>query len=150
MSPWADDALFMGPLIVARLKAEVPALRQVLLIDDLGGIERDNGLAAAQCPAVVVGLASMEPTSDAGRKTVTVVQDWHVYLGVASVAAQADRQRTVAGPLITQIVRALQGWVPAGINFPLGWAPGPRVRYGRDVSWFPLNWRIAPLVSTTT
>lgn len=138
MTPWTDDALFIGPLIVQRLKAELLALREVVLLDDL----EDKQAGPRQCPAVVVLLDAMQPAGREGQPRMPADQVWLTMLALRSARPEPDRQRTAAGPLISQVVRALQGWQPPGATRVLSWVRGPRPSYGKDTSYFPLAWAI--------
>lgn len=133
-SLWAANALWAGDMIVARLKASVPALREVLAIDEF-----DPGTTQPrQLPAAVVLLQAMRPMGvNAMRKEVVVEQDWIVALAVRSAARDANANGAEAGALIPGIVSALQGWVPFGTNRGFAWRPGPAPNYGKDVSYFP-------------
>lgn len=137
-SLWAANALWPGPAIVARLVEQVSALRQVLLLDEID--PKANG--PRQLPAAVVLLDRMAPNADAQRVQAVVQQDWLVALAVRSAATDADRNSAQIGPLIPLVVKALQGWVPAGQLRSLVWRPGLRPNYGRDISYWPLVFSI--------
>jgi hypothetical protein len=133
-SLWAANALWAGPVIVARLLDQVPDLRAVLLLDEI-----DPKLnAPKQMPAAVVLLDRMSPATDTQRHQTLVQQDWMVALAVRSAARDADRNSAQVGPLIPQVVKALQGWVPPGQLRALAWRPGTRPSYGRDNTYWPL------------
>jgi hypothetical protein len=134
-NPWAQDALWAGPRIVQRLRTEVSALREVLLIDE---VDPDANELMAQLPGALVYLAEMAPAgANEQRSQATVEQVW----GVVLVARQARRtppqHMPMFGPLISQVVKALQGWRPDDIR-PLSWQRTGRPRYGKDRSFFPL------------
>lgn len=141
---WAADALWVGPAICDRLRAEVPALREVLTIDAVDPAATEP----RQDPAAVVLLNAMRPTNaNPMRGQTTVSQDWLVLLAVRSVRREPDRHSTLLGPLIGPVVKALQGWQPPGSLRGLAWVPGPRPDYGKDISYFPLMFTIQ-VVST--
>ena len=133
-SLWAANALWAGDLIVARLLAQVPGLREVLAIDQF-----DPGTTKPrQLPAAVVLLHTMRPVaSNPMRGVTTVEQDWIVALAVRSAAREANANGAAAGALIPGIVGALQGWVPPGSARGFAWRPGPAPNYGTDVTYFP-------------
>lgn len=137
-SLWSANALWAGPVIVARLIDQVPALRQVLLLDELD--RSTNG--PRQVPAALVLLDRMIPNADPQRAQALVQQDWLVALAVRSAATEADRNSAQIGPLVPQVVKALNGWVPPGQLRPLAWRPGMRPNYGRDTSYWPLVFSI--------
>lgn len=133
-SLWAADALWAGPVIQARLIDQVPELRMVLLLDEI-----DPKLnAPKQMPAALVLLNRMSPNSDPQRGQALVQQDWIVALVVSSAAREGDRTNVQVGPLIPQVVKALQGWAPPGQLRAFAWRPGTRPNYGRDNTYWPL------------
>ena len=137
-SLWAANALWAGAAIQARLVDQVPALREVLLLDEID--PKING--PRQMPAAVVLLDRMSPTADAQRHQALVQQDWIVALAVRSAARDADRNSAQAGPLIPQIVKALQGWAAPGQLRAFAWRPGMRPNYGRDATYWPLTFSL--------
>lgn len=139
MSTWSTDALWLGPHICTRLRAEVPALRDALVLDDLVPGQNDP----KQDPAAVVLLDSLVPPgSDPQQSQALAEQGWLVLLAVRSARKEGDRNRALLGPLVTQTVRALQGWVPPGSKRGFTWRRGPRPDYGANVSYFPLLFTI--------
>lgn len=138
-SAWAQDALFVGQLMVARLRDQVPLLRDVALVDQ---VALDKG-EITQFPSAVVMLHSMAPKDAVeGRNRCAVDQRWLVVLAVQNVRAARDRMTADASPLIAPCVRALFGFTPQGANRPLVWVPGPRPDHGPNVSYYPLMWSI--------
>lgn len=137
---WAQNALYIGPLIAARLRAQVPELREVEVFDELD--LKDPRVK--QFPAALVLLHEMQPTgSNSLRKVTTADQKWLVILAVTSASADADSRSAKAGPLIPKVVSALQGWEPVrNTGVALAWKPGPRPDYGKDISYFPLLFSI--------
>lgn len=140
-APWAADALWAGELIVARLRSELPELREVTTIDGYD----PKVTEPKQLPAAVVVAAGMQPVGNtAQRVQAAVVQQWLVVLGVRSAARPAGRNAGELGPLISRAVRALQGWTPGPDDRfngqrALVWSPGgPRPSYGNNVSYWPL------------
>lgn len=138
---WLDDALWVGTAIVQRLRSQVPALREVLQLDEL-----DPSVGEPrQCPAAVVVFAGMQPPSQSGSvipRVTTVSQDWIVAVAVQSSRADQARDTKAMGVLIPPVIGALHGWVPTGQQRPLVWEPGPRPNYGRNVSFMPLQFSI--------
>ena len=134
-SLWAANALWAGPAIRDRLVDQVPALREVLVMDEIDA----NGPGPKQFPAALVLLHAMRPTGNAtpGATKVTLEQDWMVAVAVRSMRPEADRNSAAAGPVIPAVITALQGWVPDGQPRALAWRPGPTVNYGRDITYYP-------------
>lgn len=138
MSAWSDDALFPGAAIVERLKAAMPALREVLLIDEMDDRDADP----RQTPSAVVLLHSMRPgTVEARQPVATVEQDWMVVLAIRSARRDPARITTGVGPLISQCIGALHGWVAPALKRPIGWVPGPAPKYSRNTSYYALVFR---------
>jgi hypothetical protein len=134
--PWIDNALWAGEAIVARLKAEVPGLGEVLCIDQFD----PKASEPRAFPAAVVLLASLRVTTPASglRQVAGVEQDWLVVLAVRSAARDPNANAAEFGPLIPATVAALMGWKPDGSDYGFAWKTGPRPDYGKDVSYFPL------------
>ncbi len=133
-SLWSANALWAGAAIVARLQAQVPALRQVLALDEL-----DSKVGPKQFPAALVLLDRMVPVQSEGQRSRSVVrQDWLVALAVRAAGVDTDRNAAQIGPLIPQVVTALNGWIPEDQLRALAWQPGMRPNYGRDISYWPL------------
>ena len=137
-SLWAANALWAGPLIVARLRAEVPALREVQMLDELEPGANGGAARPKQTPAAVVLLDRMRARADANHSKAVAVQDWLVALAVRSARTDADRNSALIGALIPPVVKALQGWQPGGQPWALAWQPGMQPNYGRDLSYYPL------------
>lgn len=132
---WAANALWPAAAIVARLKAQVPDLRQVLAIDQLDG----DATAPKQVPAALVIPDALQPEgSDPLRPRTQVRATCLVVLVVRGARPDPNRNTSELGGLIPQVVKALQGWVPEGQNAAFTWQPAPKPSYGRDHSYFPL------------
>lgn len=141
---WQSNALFAGDAIVQRLRTQVPALRQVLQIDEF-----EPGVTLPkQLPAAVVLLDTMRVTNpNAARGLGTAEQDWVVAIGGRTARAAAGSQADEFGALIPAVVSALQGWQPQGSTRAFAWRSAPRPVYGRDVSYFPLLFTIQVVTS---
>lgn len=138
MSAWSDDALFIGRAIVERLRAQVPTLRSVELIDEM----EDRDTEPRQTPSAVVILNALRPGSAQPARTdrtvVPVDLQYLVVLVTHSKRRAADRVATEVGPLIPACLAALHGWTPEGTNTPLGWLAGPRPDYTPKTNLYPL------------
>jgi len=133
---WAANALWPGQAIVEQLRAQVSGLRQVLLVDDY-----DPGAATPkQLPAAIVLLYELRVTTQTGTydQPANCAQDWMVALAVRSARADADAESAQVGTLLPQVVAALHGYRPDGVNRRFNWAQGPRPNYGATVSYYPL------------
>lgn len=132
---WSANALWPGDAIVARLKAEVPDLREVLAIDEFDS----SATQPRQLPAAVVMLDLLRVKgTNAMRSESAIEQDWLVVLAVRSAAREPGANAAAAGLLIPQVVKALLGFKPDGGLRTFEWRTGPRPDYGTDVSYFPL------------
>ena len=131
---FAADALWPGPLLVARLLAQVPELREVLLIDDI-----DPALPPTrQYPAALVMLDAFGPQpADPQQLVANAQQDWVVAIAVQSVAADLDRSMRAVGPLVSKVVKALQGWVPDGQRNAFAWRRSLRVARSPAYTYYP-------------
>lgn len=141
---WRDDALWLGPEIVTRLSDQVPAFRQVTLMDDLPA----DASGPHQDPAALVLLDQVSPAGTPSNADVTLTeQTWLVVLAVRSARSDRDRTRALLGPLISATVRAMQGWVPPGQRRPFAWVYGPRPDWRTGLTLFPLAFRAAMVTS---
>lgn len=140
---WQDNALWPGEAIVARLQDRVPELREVLGIDSY-----DPGVTQPrQLPAAVVLLDTLQVDGrNAMRRQTTTNQLWMVAVAVRSAARGPGNNASEFGRLLPQVVNALQGWVPDGVQRGFDWVSGPRPSYGTEVSYFPLMFSI-PVVA---
>ena len=109
------DYLFVGPLIAARLDAEVAGV-------PVDVCERAEQVLAADKRArvLMVMWAGDVFAARADRGLAQALrQRWLICLGMNNVGAQADARNVAAGPLLSQVHRALAGWKPDGCPNPL-------------------------------
>lgn len=142
MSVLVDDWLAAGPLMVDRLRAEVPALRGVGSINDLGDLEARVG---QQAPAafVVYDGDRVAPAVGSGASEAGA-QKWIVVLALRSARAGGDGSGLAAeaGRLLPQIRNALVGWAPFENGRPLRRVTAPRPGYGTAFAYFPLAFEL--------
>jgi hypothetical protein len=143
MSTWAEDALWLGPVLCTRLRAQLPELRAAYVIDDL----QPESTTPPQDPAAIVMLDGMQPAGgpdvrQPGLAVTTVDQSWLVILAVRSARRDDDRARQQLGALVSGSVRALQGWTPPGALRPMVWRASPRPDYGKAINLFPLRFSL--------
>ena len=116
-----DNYLSAEPAIIARLKASVPELLGVFSASDLEGVVE----AQQTTPAAHVLYFGDKVVDGSGRSSTGEVQCvdqlWYVVLAVRNARNQITGQaaRADAGPLISKILKALQGWVPTQAHGPL-------------------------------
>lgn len=136
MPTYADDILFLAPRIVERLRAQVPALREVLQFDS---VDLDKGPRQTPAAIVLFDREILPAGEDAKRLVKQIVrQRWLVLVAVRSAEQQPGRYGRTAGTYIAGCVQALQGWTPAGTTRPLVRVTPPAPSYGKDTSYFPL------------
>lgn len=128
----AEDA------IVARLKAQVPSITQVLTPFSIG----DMLEASQPSPALHVIYAGDNVVgNEAGQGAMRVIgQRWLVVLAVRTPRAQlqdTSELRRLAGVHIPPILKALQGWAPVTWMRPLGRVSGPPAGYSSSFGYFP-------------
>lgn len=136
-----EDFLAAGPVLVDRLKAELPPTVFVLSAKDLAGVKE----AAQQAPAVHVIYTTFAPKQGAGGAWSGVEQTWLTVVVVRNVSslAGAEAPMAEAGPLMAGVVGALSMWVPPGhADFQgLHLKPSPPVGYTRaGFAYFPIAW----------
>ena len=136
---FSADALWAGEALVGRIRAALPALREVLMIDQYD----PNATQPRQLPAAIVLLQAMRPVeANPQLPRVLVHQQWLVLLAVRSAAREFNANTAEAGPLIHPLLAALHGFKPAGVARGFAWVPGPAPSFGRDVTYFPYLFEI--------
>lgn len=106
----AADYLFMGPLMVARLAAQLdlPA-EQVESAEQLTRETRSKVLK-------VMWAGDRFETGESGRagagSSQLIHQSWLVALMLQNAGQKADARHSSAGPLLSHMHRALAGWAP--------------------------------------
>lgn len=115
----AADYLADEALIVARLKLKTTGFgNNVLNAADLAGVEQTKQIT----PAVFVIYIGDRLGKEAGRGIgQEVFQQWAVVVAVRNARSQrtGEGARSDAGPLMTEVIAALQGWEPATGRRPL-------------------------------
>lgn len=130
----STDYFAAEPLIIARLKAAVPALRTVLGVAELA----DVPAASQPTPAafVIYDGDELGATSSSGAAQI-VKQRWLVVIAVSQGKGDGYDSRRVAGPLVSDTLAALQGWAPAGYR-EMHRVGGPGPAYVNGVAYLPL------------
>lgn len=141
----ANDYLFVGALIVARIREAVPAIasQDVMAIEDLAALGGDS----TRSPVAFVLWENdrFPPAEEArGGRSQAVHQAWTVVLSVRNASqVQADARNQMAGPLLSALHGALAGWVPPGCARPLVRAQGgKRPDYRINSGLYPLTFEI--------
>lgn len=111
--------LAIGEQIVARLKDQVPELLAVYTPSEIGDAEESSQITP--CCHVVYGGDQVADSAGRGAASM-ITQEWFVILAVSHASSQlndtTDLQKE-AGLIIPKILKALQGWQPAGSVMPL-------------------------------
>ncbi len=137
------DYLCAEPLLRAHLAEAVPELSAVLSAADLAAAQRTQWPA----PCVyIVYLGDTRGGSEAGAGAVQMfAQRWAVVLVVSNVAQPlaGEPARSIAGPLLAKIIRAL-----AGYSLDTGWRglrreSSPPPRYEPAFAHFTTVWSVA-------
>lgn len=116
------DYLFLGPLIIARITAEVTGLQKIQGAPDLDFVAQEKSYSPS---ASVIYLGDSVATNAGGqggeRKIQSVQQFWSVVLGVTVADSNGDGEeaRAEAGPLLGQLINKLTGWQPSPDTKPL-------------------------------
>lgn len=122
------DYLFVGPLIEARLGAEITDVRWQFVEHP----EQIKEPAAGGAPSgFIYWFGEKVDESPDGRAGSGASQlstfSWAVVLMVRSASqVKADARVAIAGPVLSRIHRALSGWTPEGALRPLRRTNGPR------------------------
>lgn len=135
-----DDYLSLEPLLIERLRESVTDIRHVLNAADLAGVKQ----AAQSTPAIHVLYYGDRLGDSAGTKRARhVYQQWLTIMVIKDVRSQRTGQaaREQAGPFITGIIQALQGWKPGAGFGELARFIGPRPFYQPGgFLYVPLGW----------
>lgn len=133
------DFLGLEPLIIARLKAAVPAARAVLAAEDLTDVQERSQTAPAL--HVIYGGYRVVSASESGRGANTE-QTWIVVAVVKGASQRADGPAAVrasGAELVGPVLAALMGWRPSERMRPLKLANGPRPVFSGGFAYFPLT-----------
>lgn len=142
-NPLLLDYLFLQPLIVARLSAEVADLDQVDGIEEL----------ATATEAKVIGTRAFVLwdgetfAGDSGRagggSRQIVTQTWSVLLAVRNASQVDPAARNASGGVhLSNIHKALAGWTPQGTYRPFVRTNGRKPNYRANVALYPLTFSI--------
>jgi len=133
-----DDYLFLQPLLIERVKSQVPGLAHIGSASSLAEAQ-DNTAASPSVWIIYLG----EDITDGARAKHPVKQHWAALLTLAYPKAGQ------AGPLLGQLINALTGWTPAATGQPAEKACSPLERTSTRLPVvFENDWLIAPLLFT--
>ena len=139
-----EDYLAAGPLIEARIHDKVSGVKRIEGIADLTAWLEDEAdfekQVSGKLPAAFVGFDGESIGDMAGDGFAHVAgQRWLVVLAVGNYR-RADTNKgvvDVAGPLLSSLLQALNGWKPVGFTELIRQA-APRPGYRAGVGFFPL------------
>lgn len=142
------DYLFVGALLQARLREQVPALSA------LGAVEGIESLAQASeknitAPKVFLlwegeRFDTGPQGSALGGATQIVGQQWSALLAVRNAAQNTpDARNSAAGPLMSAIHKAIAGWTPPGGFRPFRRTQGRKPNYTANVGLYPLTFELS-------
>jgi len=141
------DYLAAGPLLMQRIRAAVPGVAAVLAARDLSRLAEST----LQSPAVFVVYDGDRLGDAAGRGGARIVhQRWLVVLAVRN-ATQADGGTALAhdaGPLLSGLIEALQGWAPSADFRPLYRSNAPPPDFSPSFGFYPLAFEAALITVT--
>lgn len=123
--------------IVARLKAQVPALQTVGSTADLASVV--EGRVRHALPAAYAHL--VRHTAGPNRVAMAVSQNLTVRIGVLLVVAAQGQQRAADAPdlveaLLADVRTALLNWQPDADHTPLEAVEGGMVRVAEGTAWW--------------
>lgn len=141
------DYLAAGLLLMQRIRDAVPGVVAVLAARDLSRLAEST----LQSPSVFVVYDGDRLGDAAGRGGARIVhQRWLVVLAVRN-ATQTDggaALTTEAGPLISDLLSALQGWEPSEDHRPLYRVAAPLPGFSPAFGFYPLAFEAALITVT--
>lgn len=136
------DYLFLEPLLVERIRAEVPGLAAVSGLPDLSTLD-DQSQVSPSVYVIYLGdqVGTGAQAQGGARAIQTVAQHWAAVLTVYYADAQGDGEgaRRLAGPLLGRLLKALTGWKPsADVDALARSSQVAQVSYRNGYFYFPL------------
>lgn len=137
-----EDWLMVGRLIGARLRDKIPELTEVQQVVSIAAIE---DLTPA-VPAVLIMWDGddVAETSSTGAAQV-IWQRWLAVLTVRSAAHSNTGGGIIheAGPYLSRMIGALNGWQPSGLTRPLARVSGLKPGFVAGYGYYPLTYKAA-------
>lgn len=129
-----QDYLFVLPLIQARLADQVPDV-PVEVVETA-----EQVFAADKRQLVLMVMWAGEGIGQAGRVSA---QRYLVMLAVQNVSPVKDARQTAAGPVMSQVHAALNGWVPRGaVNKMRRATAAMRPDIRKDKALYPMGFEL--------
>lgn len=136
------DYLFLEPLLVERIRAEVPGLASVSGVPDLATLNEQSQLSPSVYVIYLGDQIGTGADAQGGTRNIQmVVQNWAVVLTVyyADGVGDGEGARRLAGPLLGRLLKALTGWAPAlDVGALARSHQGAQVSYSNGYFYFPL------------
>jgi hypothetical protein len=130
------NLLSAEPLLLARLRARLPAPVQVFAAADLDGVREREQYA----PAVHLLYGGHRIGDSPYPGVEKRLQSWVCVL-VARNRRGVESQRDAAGELLTQVETSLLGWRPSPDHTPRIGQDAPAPRYGAGVIYLTLGYQ---------
>jgi hypothetical protein len=139
-----DDYLFIGPLIVARLAAEVADIPVDLVERPEQVLEADKRQRVIMVMWAGDRFVEGESGRAAGGASQALRQRWLVIFATNNVGKAAAARTQGAGPVLSSVHRALAGWTPEGAARPMQRANAPlQPTFTQAKAVYPLGFEIA-------
>lgn len=150
LQPIHEDYLFVGPLIVQRLRDQMAGLVQPVDVMSIEHLRQAAANMGTRSPVVFVlwdGEGMGSGVRDANHGSARILhQIWTVCLYVRNASQVVPAARDLdAGPMLSRIHVALAGWRPEGSIHPFHrTSPGKRPQYPADSAsaMYPLSFSI--------
>lgn len=108
------DYLFIGPLVVDRLADQVPDIPVELCETSDDVLKADTRKRVLK----VLWGGDLLGADAAGGSAQALRQAWLVMVALGVVPKVTNVRATAAGPVMSQVHKALAGWTPAGAQRP--------------------------------
>jgi hypothetical protein len=128
--------------LLARLQELLPELKAQTL-EEIRAAERSKNLNDKVLYVVYDG-DTVRSGDNVQRQTrgQFVTQRWFVLLGIRDAKQQEAPSHNTAGPLLSKIISALNGWQPSTARIPMRRITGPSVDYGTNFTLYPLAFEL--------
>jgi hypothetical protein len=139
----AADYLFLAPLIAQRLLDQVPDIPVDVCETTKQVLEADKRQRVLLVLWAGDRVADGEASRASGGASQLLHQRWLVMLGLNNVAKAGDARNVAAGPVLSQVHKALAGWTPPGAARPLRRASAPlQPTFTESKAVYPLGFEI--------
>lgn len=139
--PGAAHFLALEQILIDRLREVLPPNVHVLSAADLAAATE----ATQPTPAVHVLYRTYRRGNPKPAGRVETVQDWLTVVAVRNLRSlgNGEQARDEAGPLLAQVIDALDRYQPGAGYGSLALADAPPAGYRAGHGYFPLGWRVS-------